>query len=684
MSSNGNQTDNDRAATAVPPQSTDPNADLHADLNADLNTNPCGNPGADPAGAVGEDTGAAQRLREAAAGIDIEAIRAKYRHERDRRIRPEGSGQYRSAAGEFGYYAKDPYTPFTEREARTDRVDALVIGAGFGGLLTAARLRQGGLEKVRLMDEAGDVGGTWYWNRYPGIHCDIEASVYLPLLEEVGTTPSKRYAPGEEIRRHAVAIAQRFDLYREALFQTRATSMRWVEGEPDDGFEGRAEWIVQTDRGDVVRARYVVVSSGTLTQPKLPGIAGIESFHGHTFHTSRWDYAYTGGSPDGSSQGVLTDLRDKRVAVVGTGATGVQVIPQVARGAQHLFVFQRTPAAVDVRDNRPIDPAWFTEQEPGWQKERMENFLATVTGEDVERDLIGDGWTSSARLQRTFLSGAVDTSLPPGERELLEELLDARKMDEIRARVDTIVQDRATAEVLKPWYRYMCKRPCFSDEYLQAFNRPNVTLVDTADTGGITRMTETGVVVGDTEYPVDCVIFATGFEVGVSGIVSGTLPVTGRSGANLLHTWARGPRTLHGFYSPGFPNLFHLGSLQNANSVNFVHVLQEQAEHIAAVVARAEQVGARFVEPSEASAEAWASTIEEVSVDTTAFQAECTPGYYNGEGKPRRIQTYSPGPVAFHRLLADWRARSMGEVLVGVPEPRSGSARTGAATEVSR
>ncbi|MFD6444089.1 flavin-containing monooxygenase [Promicromonospora sp. NPDC060204] len=592
----------------------------------------------------------------AALGFDPDALREKYRHERDRRVRPDGAAQYRRAAGEFGYYAKDPYTERVEREPLTDRVEVLVVGGGFGGLLTGARLREAGVESLRMMDEAGDFGGTWYWNRYPGIHCDIESYVYLPLLEETGYVPRWRYAPGEEIRQHAVRIAEHYGLYRDAAFHTRVTELRW-----DDDAD---EWLVRTDRGDAFRAGHVVVSSGTLSQAKLPGIPGIEDFRGHTFHTSRWDYGYTGGTADGG----LTGLADKRVAVIGTGATGLQAIPHVARDAAHLYVLQRTPSSVDVRDNRPTDPEWAAGLKPGWQRERMENFLAILAGEDVAEDLTGDGWTGTARLQRQMITGAVDTTLDPAERERLDELADFVKMNQIRARVDEVVTDPATAEALKPWYRYMCKRPGFSDQYLQSFNRPNVTLVDTADHGGVTRMTETGVVVGDDEYEVDCVIFATGFEVGVSGVVSGTLPVHGRGGAPLLGAWARGPRTLHGFYTHGFPNLFHLGAAQNANSVNFVHILQEQAGHIAAVVARAAKTGARYVEPTEAAQDAWAATIAQAGEgqDNSAFLAECTPGYYNGEGtrKGGAPTSYSPGPVAFHRVLAQWREGDMGEVLV--------------------
>ncbi|GIF03429.1 flavin-containing monooxygenase [Actinoplanes siamensis] len=563
------------------------------------------------------------------------ALRAKYQAERDRRIRPEGNAQYRRAAGEFSSYAKDPYTGWAERDTVHDRVEAVVIGGGFGGLVSGARLRQAGVESLRTIDEAGDFGGTWYWNRYPGVHCDIEATVYLPLLEEVGYVPKWRYAPGEEIRQHAVAIAKQFDLYADTMFHTRVTELRW----DDDA----AEWTVTTDRGDEFRSRYVVISSGALTQPKLPGIPGIDEFRGRTFHSSRWAHDY--------------DLTGKRVAVVGTGASGIQIVPSIAADVEHLYVFQRTPSSVDVRGNRPTDPAWAASLRPGWQQERMDNFLTLVTGGHVEQDLIGDGWTATARLQRQLLTGTLDETISAEEREHLDELADVRKMDEIRGRVDEIVEDPATAEILKPWYRYMCKRPTFSDFYLQTFNRPNVTLVDTADFGGITAMTPTAVVVGDREYEVDCVIFATGFEVGISGVVSGTLPVYGRGGLPLLRHWSKGPRTLHGFYSHGFPNLFHLGSLQNAASVNFTHVLQEQAIHIGALIGEARKRGARRIEPTAEAEQAWVDVIRETAPVTFDFQAECTPGYYNGEGKPRPVNnSFGPGPVVFHDLLRRWRA----------------------------
>ncbi|GHH22640.1 flavin-containing monooxygenase [Streptomyces lanatus] len=587
--------------------------------------------------------------------FDPEALRARYRAERERRIRPDGNRQYRSTVDEFGSYADDPYTEFTEREPLRDRVEAVVIGGGFGGLLAGARLRQAGVGSIRVIEEAGDFGGTWYWNRYPGIHCDIESYIYLPLLEELDHVPKWKYAPGEEIRQHAMAIGRHFDLYRDACFQTRATELRWDESD--------LAWVVRTDRGDEMRAGHVVISSGTLSQPKLPGIPGIENFRGRTFHTSRWDYSYTGGDAAGG----LTGLADKRVALIGTGATAIQVVPHLGADARELYVFQRTPSSVDVRDNRPTDPEWAKALGPGWQRHRMENFLKVVTGVRQDEDLVNDAWTSSARLQEKLIPTNAYADVPPEERELAYEIADFQKMNEIRARVDAAVEDPETAELLKPWYRYMCKRPTFSDTYLQTFNRPGVTLVDTADTHGVERITENAVVVGDRAYEVDCVIFATGFEVGVSGVLSGRLPVYGRDGADLLRTWmSGGPKTLHGFYSQGFPNLFHLGPLQNASAVNYVHILDEQATHVAEVVAEARKRSARYVEPTARAQDDWVATIRHKAADLHKFQAECTPGYYNNEGRPReRSESYGDGPVAFHELLRRWREDGgMREVLV--------------------
>ncbi|MFD3729864.1 flavin-containing monooxygenase [Streptomyces sp. NPDC058632] len=584
---------------------------------------------------------------------ELEALRRRYHAERERRVRPDGAAQYQATEAEFGYYAADPYVGETaEREPLHDTVDVAVVGGGFGGILAGARLRQQGVRSVRVVETGGDFGGTWYWNRYPGIHCDIEAHVYLPMLDETGYVPEWKYAPGEEIRRHAVRVARQFDLYEHALFSTSVTSLTWEEAS--------GTWIVATDRGDAFHATYVVTSTGTLSTPKLPGIPGIQDFEGHTFHTSRWDYAYTGGTPDGG----MTGLADKRVGVVGTGATGIQVIPMLAEDAAHVHVFQRTPSTVDVRANRRTTARDVGADRDGWAAERRDNYLRIVSGEPADEDLVADRWTESAGLLEKLLP----SFRRQGDRAAFEaayEAADAAKMNELRARVEETVTDPDTAEKLKPWYRYACKRPTFSDRYYQAFNRDNVTLVDTADTHGIERVTENGVVVGGVTYELDCLIFATGFSVGTSGVLSGKLPVHGRGGTQLLHAWAQqGPRTLHGFTSNGFPNLIQMGSLQNASSVNFTHILDEQAVHAAALVAAAEAGGA-LVEPPRELEDAWLATLAKDAPDHEWFHADCTPGYYNreGRGRPNGPTAYPHGAHAFHQLLKQWREDSLDDIL---------------------
>ncbi|MGW0876419.1 flavin-containing monooxygenase [Streptomyces sp. NPDC002740] len=591
------------------------------------------------------------------APVELAALRQRYRLERERRVRPDGVRQYQVAEAEFGYYAADPYVgEVAEREPLRDTVDVAVVGGGFGGILAGARMRQQGVERVRIVEKGGDFGGTWYWNRYPGIHCDIESHVYLPMLDESGYVPEWKYAPGEEIRRHAVRVARKFHLYADALFSTSATSLTWDEVS--------GTWIVATDRGDEFRATYVVTATGTLSEPKLPGIPGIKDFEGHTFHTSRWDYAYTGGTPDGG----MTGLARKRVGIVGTGATGVQVIPMLAEDAAHLYVFQRTPSTVDVRANRRTTARDVGADRDGWARERRDNHLRIVSGETAEQDLVADRWTMSAGLLEKLLP----SFRRQGDRKAFEfayEAADAAKMNELRARVERTVTDPDTARKLQPWYRYACKRPTFSDRYYPAFNRANVTLVDTADTHGIERVTARGVVVGDTSYELDCLIFATGFSVGTSGVHSSTLPVHGRGGAQLLHVWAQqGPRTLHGFTTNAFPNLIQMGSLHSASSVNYTHILDEQAVHAAALVAAAEAKDA-LIEPSRAAEDAWIATLAEDAPDHEWFHAECTPGYYNreGRGRPNGPAGYPHSAVAFHELLKHWREHSMDEILQAKP-----------------
>ena len=577
--------------------------------------------------------------------VDPDALRARYRVERDKRLRPDGLAQFVELTGRFAHYTADPYvTAPIERDPLSDTVEAVVVGGGFGGLLCAGRLRERGVDSVRVIEQGGDYGGTWYWNRYPGAACDVEAYIYLPLLEHVGAMPTERYAGADEIRAHARALATHFDLYRDVCFQTKVTGLTWDES--------TSHWTVATDRGDAIRARFVVMANGPLNRPKLPGIPGLTDFEGHTFHTSRWDYAYTGGGPSGG----LDRLGDKRVGIIGTGATAVQCIPHLAEGAQHLYVFQRTPSSIDVRGNAPTDPAWVAGLEAGWHQARMENFNDLTGGIPLPVDLVHDAWTDVIREVMTRAAEAGTDG--PSYIELMQ-LADYRKMDQVRRRVDAIVTDPAAAEVLKPWYDQWCKRPCFSDTYLPVFNRPNVTLVDT-DGRGVERITARGVVVAGREHEVDCIVYATGFEVSTGYVRQAQYDVVGRGGQTLSGKWATGTRTMHGILTHGFPNLLIVSLTQAGFSINIPHILDEQSKHIAHIVGAARGRGAGTVEVSTEGEDAWVQEHLSVAKARARFLMECTPGYYNQEGMPNNNGgldgVYGAGPTAYIRRLHEWQA----------------------------
>ncbi|WP_068877899.1 MULTISPECIES: NAD(P)/FAD-dependent oxidoreductase [unclassified Phenylobacterium] len=580
-------------------------------------------------------------------GFDPNALREKYRAERDKRLRADASEQYVEIAGQFAHYLEDPYVQPVERAPIDEAVEVVVIGGGFGGQLAAARLREAGVQDIRIIEKGGDFGGTWYWNRYPGAACDIESYIYLPLLEEVGYLPVEKYSRAPEILRHSRAIGEKFDLYKGALFQTEVKELRWDEA--------AARWTVSTNRGDALRARFVVMANGPLHRPKLPGIPGVESFKGHSFHTSRWDYEYTGGD----SNGGLTGLKDKRVGIIGTGATAVQCVPHLGEWAKELYVFQRTPSSIDVRNNRPTDPEWAASLQPGWQQERMDNFNVLVSGGFADKDLVNDGWTDiigNILLLARKKAEAGEKVENPAE---LMQLADFKKMEQVRARVDAVVEDPAKAEALKPWYNQFCKRPCFHDEYLTTFNRPNVHLIDTKGKG-VERITENAIVVDGKAYEVDCLIYATGFEVGTDYTRRSGYELYGRGGQTLTDKWKNGAETLHGVLSRGFPNCFIVSNVQSGFSANFPHMINEQSKHIAYLVKSAMERQARVVEPSEEAEQAWVDTIVKLAIMREAFLKECTPGYYNNEGKPEAMTakngSYGAGPVAFTKVLEEWRA----------------------------
>jgi len=583
--------------------------------------------------------------------MDSAALRDKYRAERDKRLRADGNEQYIEPTGKYAHYLDDPYVEPPDREPVRDEIEFAFVGGGFAGLTTGAALKQAGIHDVRIIEKGGDFGGTWYWNRYPGAMCDTAAMVYMPLLEETGHMPSRKYVHAPEILAHCRRIGEHFELYDNALLSTEVTALDW---EP-----ATSRWLIRTNRGDEIRARFVAMGTGPLHRPKLPGIPGMETFEGHSFHTSRWDYAYTGGNPDGA---LMTGLADKRVGIIGTGATSVQCIPHLSAAAGGLFVFQRTPSSIDVRNNHDIEAEWFDGLEPGWQDKWLMNFTTLQTGGFAAEDLVKDGWTDLTQRIRDRMIEMNPTEFSREAFLAAYRDSDDEKMNEIRERVDQIVADPDTAEALKPWYRQLCKRPCFHDEYLQAYNNPTTHLVDT-DGKGVTEITATGVVAGGRHYELDCLVFASGFEVGTSFARRSGFETTGRDGLTLSAHWeADGMRSLHGRNVHGFPNLFVVGFSQAANLIsNVPHNLVEAGRTVAAMVKHAQATGATEVEVTAEAEQGWLDLLRSGN-RRFASDPDCTPGYYNNEGQPDENASqiaglgYPDGPVAYFEYIDQWRS----------------------------
>ncbi|MCO1659911.1 flavin-containing monooxygenase [Pseudonocardia humida] len=580
--------------------------------------------------------------------FDQVGLRQKYREERDKRLRPDGNAQYLDVSGELAAFAADPYLASSPggrpRAPRIAEVDVLVLGGGWSGLQMAVQLQKAGTTDFLIVDQAGDFGGVWYWNRYPGVRCDMESYIYMPLLEEVGTVPTEKYAGGPEMLEHARAIGRKFDLYSRALLGTTVLDVTWNES--------RSRWAVRTDRDDLVLARYLTIGTGPLSRAKLPGIKGIEGFRGKSFHSSRWDYTVTGGDWSGK----LDKLGDKRVALIGTGASSIQILPHLAESAQQVYLFQRTPSTVNARNNRPTDREWFRSQEPGWQRRRMDNFVQMMAGLPVE-DLIADEATDMGRRMAAAMTAA------NGRPDVaMMQAVDFQKMQELRQRVTEIVEDPTTAASLQPWYDYFCKRPLFSDDYYPAFNNDNVTLVDT-DGRGVDHVTERAIVFDGVEYEVDLIIYGTGFDAMAPTYKAGGYDLIGRDGVSLAGHWRDGMRSLHGMMTSRFPNLFLTGGVEQAAiSINLPHVASHQARHIAALIARFRRAGVTVAEVTPEAEQRWADEMARVHVDRSRYESECTPSYYNNEGKREDVRPsvnggqYGRGPIGYITVIEDWVA----------------------------
>ncbi|MET0363512.1 MAG: NAD(P)/FAD-dependent oxidoreductase [Sphingobium sp.] len=593
--------------------------------------------------------------------IDIPALRAKYLHERDKRLNTKGQAQYVRPTDETPVkdYTADPHKPVEERAPLSEELDVIILGAGWGGTIAAYHLTQAGVTNFRNVDTAGDFGGVWYWNRYPGVQCDNDAYCYLPLLEQTGFMPSQKFSEGKEIQGYCRFIADQAGFAERALFHTQITDLKW-----DDAAQN---WQVGTSRGDDIRAKFVIMACGVMNMPKLPNIPGIGSYKGKMFHTSRWEYDYTGGS---YGNPVLDKLKDKRVAILGTGATSIQAVPHLAKYAKQLYVIQRTPSSVDERPNPKTDTDWFAAQPEGWQKDRMDNFhrAAMEMFKPGEADLICDIWTEVARNLAAELNAEGWPEMDMNEFMERREMVDYQVMERMRQRVASIVNDPETAEALKPYYRFMCKRPLSNDDYYPVFNQPNVKLIDVSSTKGLETLTEKGFVAGGVEYEVDCFIFASGFEV-TSDLERrwGIDTVIGRTGESIYDHWRDGPKTLHGTMTHGFPNQFFIGYIQGASYASVTEQFGQQGYHSAYIIAEALKRGLTSVEPSQEAQDAYVKTFEEIAVDMSAFSSECTPSYFNNEGgnsKWALFHSWGYGWHNFQEMVGEWRAKGDLEGLI--------------------
>ncbi|MBV1904508.1 MAG: NAD(P)/FAD-dependent oxidoreductase [Pseudomonadales bacterium] len=549
-------------------------------------------------------------------------IKAKFADERDLRLnfRPEGTEQFNSnLEGELKRFGEDSYNKEKKpRDALTDTVEVLFIGGGFSALLTTAQLRNVGVESIRIVERGADVGGTWYWNRYPGAACDVVAYDYLPLLDEMDYVPRDHYAKAPEIYEHCQNIAKFYDLYDLAVFQTTVTETKWDEEEQ--------LWHIKTDRGDHMKAKFVICANGPMSKPKLSKIAGIEKFAGHSFHTGRWDYDYCGDK--------LENLRDKRVAIIGTGATAVQAVPKLAEQAKELYVFQRTPSSIDIRRDWPTDPNWARKLKPDWQAKRRQ---ATIDGPQL---------TPEQQAKRD--------KMDPEEKLQRQENANIDHMMWIHQRIEDIVEDKQVADSLKPWYMFMCKRPCFHEDYLPAYNKPSVHLVDTHGQG-VSEITAKGPVFDGKVYEVDLIIYATGFEVQKTGIYN---QIIGENNLEINDYYSDGIRTLFGMHSKGYPNLFIMGGYQASFQFNITDVLAVQGGHIANCIDFARKNKYKSIDITPEIEEWW---VQEVinHRGKTDRNKDCTPGYYNFEGEDNRRQdgTYNGGFNRYVELLNEYKGK---------------------------
>ncbi|KAL1897460.1 hypothetical protein Sste5346_004198 [Sporothrix stenoceras] len=635
-----------------------------------------------------------------AAPTSFVELSEKYKSEHDKRLRSDGLSQFTDlySIPKFRRFKQDPWADRSTydtlpRAFDGDRREILIMGTGIAALVFAVRLLEAGFkrEDLQFIDVSAGFGGTWYWNRYPGLMCDVESYIYMPLLEETGYIPKHKYASGTELREHAERIAEKYDLTEQAWYRTRMVDSVW-----DDTAK---EWVVrlaeQLSDGNerepiTVRSRFVILTTGLMLIPQVPQIKGIQTFAGDCFHAARWDYQVTGGSQQDPS---LVNLKGKKVGIIGTGASSIQIVPELAKWADKLYVFQRTPSAVDRRDNRPTDAEWFKKEVstgPGWQEKRSQNFYSFVSNASPkpEVNLVNDGWTTMPSYSALIGNTAHNPTTPEeiGKYYQYIKELDVERQSRVRDRVDVIIKDPATAAKLKPWYSGFCKRPCFHDDYLDSFNKPNVQLVDT-DGKGIDEITEKGLVVQGQHYDVDVLILGTGYKSPFLFSPPGRVGVQilGRNGADLDKKWTNAVTTLHGVMSHDFPNMFWPGFIQAGGNPNYTYTINQGALQVAHLMGSGLKKTGSTTPASSGSGsslykynftvEATAEGEENWSMAVVSHahmlgaSSGCTPSYMNAEGelegvsdpaklaKMARSAPWGRGQADFDRVLDEWRAK---------------------------
>ena len=537
------------------------------------------------------------------------------------------------------------------------QVDAVVVGAGFAGLYAHHRLRKLGLT-IQGYEAAADVGGTWWWNRYPGARCDVESMDYSysfsPELEQVWTW-SERYATQPEILRYVNHVADRFDLRRDIQFETRVTAATWDES--------ARRWHVVTDRGDRVTAQFCIMATGCLSAAKQPEVDGIDTFRGPIFHTGRWPH-----------EGV--DFSGQRVGVVGTGSSGIQSIPVIADQAAHLTVFQRTPNFTMPAKNAPLDPEAVKARKARAREHRqaMRESRAGVVVPVPEDSALGvDDEARAARFEQAWNSGTLYGMVASFNDLLVDRDANETAAEYVRARIREVVEDPEVAQRLSPRnHPFGTKRPCLDTGYYATYNRDDVTLVDVRSTP-IVAITPTGIRTTTAEYALDAIVFATGFDA-MTGPLLGP-DIRGVAGTTLRDKWAAGPRTYLGIATAGFPNFFIVtGPGSPSVLVNMLVAIEQHVDWITDCI---EYLRARHVASIDATVEAEDAWVDHVNAVANLTLFPTANSWYMGAnvpGKPRVFMPYIGGFPRYNEVCSgvaadDYRGFTLTPATAPEPEP---------------